>query len=499
MNNSQTIYEPPTQPEGQQATPHLSPDVAQLEIHELAKLSPIEYDQVRESKAKYLGIRTSTLDSEVKTLRPSHSKTDDGMDFDDVEPWPEPVNGIEMLDSIVQVIKAHIICPTETAHAASLWITLTWAIDVIQVAPLAVITAPEKRCGKSQLLFLLGRLVKRPLAASNISPAALFRAIDAWKPTLLVDEADAFMRDNEELRGLLNCGHTRESAYIIRVVGDDHTPKRFNAWGAKALAGIGHLPDTIMDRSIVLELRRKLPSESVQKLRHADPDVFKTLTAKLARFTNDNKLAIRQMRPSLPGELHDRAQDNWEPLLAIASVAGGHWPDLAQQAALKLSGTDATTGSVGNELLADIRESFERKRAQKVSISNLLAWLLEDEELSWVTYNRGRPMTARQMTKQLKTYGIKSKSIRVGYEVAKGYELLQFDEAFDRYLSPTTENPVTSLQASSHAGLGVTEEESCNSYKTEIVTRKPAPVLDCNHVTENKGVTTLGNQVEVEI
>lgn len=146
---------------------------------------------------------------------------------------------------------------------------MTWFIDVVQVAPLAVITAPEKRCGKSQLLFILGRLVYRPLAASNITAAALFRSIDLWGPTLLIDEADAFIKDNEELRGLLNCGHTRDSAYIIRVVGDNFTPTRFNVWGAKALAGIGHLSETLMDRSVTLELRRKTPYEKVDRLRHA--------------------------------------------------------------------------------------------------------------------------------------------------------------------------------------------------------------------------------------
>jgi putative DNA primase/helicase len=138
---------------------------------------------------------------------------------------------------------------------------MTWFIDVIQVAPLAVITAPEKRCGKSLLLSLFGQLVARPITASNISPAALFRSIDAWNPTLLIDEADAFMKDNEELRGLLNSGHTRDSAYVIRIVGEKFTPTKFNTWGAKALAGIGHVADTLMDRAVILELRRKLPHE----------------------------------------------------------------------------------------------------------------------------------------------------------------------------------------------------------------------------------------------
>lgn len=85
----------------------------------------------------------------------------------------------------------------DTAYAATLWIAMTWIIEMIDVAPLVIITAPEKRCGKSQLLSLMGKLVFRPLTASNITPAALFRTIDAWKPTLLIDETDAFMKERD--------------------------------------------------------------------------------------------------------------------------------------------------------------------------------------------------------------------------------------------------------------------------------------------------------------
>ena len=105
------------------------------------------------------------------------------------------------------------------------------------------------------------------------------------------------MRENEELRGIINCGHTRDSAKIIRVVGDDFTPTEFHVWGAKALAGIGHLSDTLMDRAVVLELRRKLADEKIERLRHAEPNLFKTLTAKLARFPQDYAEEMQQARP----------------------------------------------------------------------------------------------------------------------------------------------------------------------------------------------------------
>ena len=467
----------------------------------LAGLSPIEYDRQRESVAKAMNIRAATLDKQVKELRQEKGSTE-GIDFDDVEPWPHPVEPAALLSDLVAAIKRFIICPDETAHAAALWIAMTWFMDVVQVAPLAVITAPEKRCGKSQLLSLLGRLVHRPLAASNITPAALFRAVDAWKPTLLVDEADAFMKDNEELRGLLNCGHTRDSAYIVRVVGDDHTPKRFNVWGAKALAGIGHLADTIMDRSIVLELRRKLPHEEVLRLRHAEPGLFDDLSAKLTKFASDTRERLRRCRPDLPNALHDRAQDNWEPLLAIAEMAGGEWPQIARHAALKLSGSTEDGGTMGNELLADIREVFESKRLAKISTADLINHLCDDDEKSWATYNRGKPITPRQVAKKLKEYGIASKNLRVNYEVVKGFEHEQFIEAFARYLALSPEVALHRYklpEASSHAGFDVADDSLRSGNENQAATPKPPPIQACSGVADIWEGKPENTMIEVEI
>ena len=189
-------------------------------IERLAKLRPLEYDRVRRGEAKALGVRPSTLDRLVAAERKGDEECDDG-GIVDVDPWQDPVEPAEVLSEIAATVRRFVVCDPETAHAVALWVAMTWFMDVVQIAPLAVITAPEKRCGKSLLLFLLGRLACRPLTASNISPAALFRCVDAWSPTLLVDEADAFVRENEELRGLVNCGHTRDGAYVVRTVGDD--------------------------------------------------------------------------------------------------------------------------------------------------------------------------------------------------------------------------------------------------------------------------------------
>jgi putative DNA primase/helicase len=199
-----------------------------------------------------------------------------------------------------------------------------------------------------------------------------------------------------------------------------------------------------MDRAVVLELRRKLPDEKAERLRHADQGFFKTINRKLARFVEDAGAAIAEARPALPDALNDRAQDNWEPLLAIADHAGGEWPQRAREAALKLSGAAQDAVSLSAELLADIREIFDgsRKLASRISTADLLRELNNDDLKPWATYNRGKPMTPRQLAKRLADYGIKSEVIRIGVTTPRGFLREWFEDAFTRYLP----HPDTSLE-----------------------------------------------------
>ena len=402
-------------------------------VRRLAALSPLEYSRVRKTEAKALGVQLRPLDGAVKAARKEKGR--DNLRFTDNEPWPEPIDPAQLFTDIAKTVRRFIVCTEEIAHAVALWVAMTWVIHVIQVAPIILITAPEMRCGKSLLLHLIGKLCPRALTSSHITPAALFRTIEAWQPTLLIDEVDAFMKDNEEMRGLLNSGHTRDSAFVIRTVGDDHTPTQFSTWGAKALSGIGHLnAATLMDRSIVLELRRKLQDEKIERIRHTDPGLFDQLRSKLARFAEDYSEMIRLARPPLPESLNDRAQDNWETLLAIAMTAGDEWLQKGTTAALKLSGVESASRTIGNELLHDIQEVFKTNQVDRMSTKDLIGGLCADAEKPWSSYNKGKAITDRQVAKLLKGYGIQSKGIRIGNETPKGYERDQFADAFCRYL-----------------------------------------------------------------
>ena len=412
-------------------------------IKRLAALPLLEFDRALKAEAKKLGVRPAILDKIVQAAR-KEQETKCSIFFDMIDPWEDSINPSELFNEIRNTVERHIVCSKEASIAATLWTVMTWVIDVVQVAPIAVITAPEKGCGKSMLLFLLGLLTPKTLTASGISPAALFRTIEKYMPTLCIDEVDTFMKENEEMRGLINSGHTRGGAFIIRLVGDNHEPKKFSTFCAKALAGIGKLPDTIMDRAIVLEMRRKLQSETVERLRNADPELFETLKSKLARFADDHREEIRNARPVLPSELNDRQQDNWESLIAIADIAGGEWPEIARAAALKLSGESDTTLTVGLELLRDIKAIFDEKKEDKIGTSSLIDALCLDEELRWANFDKGFPIKPVRVAKYLSQYGIKSSTIRLGKDTVKGYKLSSFKDVFERYLAnikPEQEDP----------------------------------------------------------
>ena len=183
------------------------------------------------------------------------------------EPWPDPVDGANMLDECCAALRKYLTLPDGAAEALSLWAVFTHVIDAFQIAPRLALTSPEKRCGKTTTLSILSRLVHRPLPASSITAPAMFRTIESAQPTLLVDEADTFLHDNPELKGILNSGHYRTAAFVVRTVGEDHEPRRFSTWAAVAIAKIGNLPDTLQDRSIVIPMRRRVKTERVEPLR----------------------------------------------------------------------------------------------------------------------------------------------------------------------------------------------------------------------------------------
>jgi putative DNA primase/helicase len=415
-----------------QATRQVPDDEAA--VLRLSSMSEVEYLEKRSREAGRLGVHVTALEEVVQSLRAS---VDTSSIYPSVVPWFKPVDGDDLITELVDTIHRHVICDDHTAIAAAGWILHSWFIEVVNTSPIGLITAATKRCGKTTLLELFTMLTRRPLALSNISTAGLVRTLNADHPTLLIDEVDAFLARNEELRGVLNAGNTRVTAFIVRAGKAPDELMRLSTWGAKVLAGIGDLHETLMDRSIRLQLRRMLPTESTQRLRDVDPRGFKILASRIARWTRDSMDAMRTARPSYPAGLNSRQQDCWESLLAIADCAQGDWPTKMREAAVSLSERDEHRVIGGSEeLMEGIQAAFEGTRQDRISTRELLSFLCEDEYAPWQTYDKGRWMTPRQLAVMLSAYGIAPQTIRTQMGTIKGYYRSQFDDLFGRYVGP---------------------------------------------------------------
>src|SRR5262249_22497853 len=177
----------------------------------------------------------------------------------------QTVDGGALLDELAHTYRRFVSLPDGGPEALALWIVFTYALEAFDVAPILALCSPLKRCGKTSTEEVTTGLAKRPLTAANLTVAALYRTLEQFTPTLIVDEADTFLLTNLTLRGIINSGHTRATAVVVRTAG--HEARLFSTWGARMIAVIGRLPATLEDRAIVLPMRRRAPDEAVDRIR----------------------------------------------------------------------------------------------------------------------------------------------------------------------------------------------------------------------------------------
>jgi putative DNA primase/helicase len=406
----------------------------------LAKMSRTEFDRCRDVESKRLGIRAATLDAEVAARR-LLNRTESAlqgrtMRLDDAEPWPEPVIGADLLSDVSEAFSRYVVLPPGAADALALWVAHTHCFESFLCSPRLNIFSPEKGCGKTTLRDVLGLLVPRPLPTENLSVPVLFRVIETFKPTVLADEYDSWLTDNEELRGLFNSGH-RRGGQALRCEGDGHEVRRFNVFGPTVLAGIGHLPGTLHDRSIVVRLERARPGEFRRQFDTRRTQQESDLCRKLARWTIDHASELDSHDPVLPCGILNRLADNWRPLFTIAEIAGGNWPGRAAAAFDRLA-ADSSMDSQGIAimLLSDLRQILDHAKADRVFSKTLVDSLCALTDRPWPEAHRGRPVTQTWLARRLQSFGIFSRLLRIGGEPSRGYETADFTETFARYLPP---------------------------------------------------------------
>jgi putative DNA primase/helicase len=362
----------------------------------------------------------------------------------DFEPWHESVNGSDLINEISNHLSSVVVLPQDADLAIALWILHSYMLlpsdedQVINTSPILLVNSPDRQCGKSTVKKILSKLVPRPALIDNISPASLFRFIELEQPTMLIDEADSFLVNKIDLVNVLNSGY-KPDGFVFRQGGVNYQELiKFSTWSAKAIFGIGDMPDTLFSRCIWIPMKRKKASEKVERLnvylrQHSND--LSDLKRRILRFCIDNHQLIRQVVPELPVELDDRQQDNWEPLLQIAEVCGSDWEKLSRAAAISLTPKNLhDETNLSEMLLADIEEIFRVFRVDRIQSAELIRQLVSDATKPWIDYRKNKPMTQYDLASLLKRYGVNPQNIRFESKVAKGYYLEDFKDAFARYL-----------------------------------------------------------------
>src|SRR5262245_44838916 len=406
-------------------------------LAELARLSRFEYDRRRKKEAKKLGIKLETLDREVAELRAQAASEKGFLPHWTVESWPAQVDGADLLDALRAHFKRYVVLPEHADIALALWTLNTWTFESFDIAPYLSITSPTRRCGKTVLMTMLYWLCRRGKKSDSMSKPAIYRSVDNERPTLVLDEVGWVADTKDERQGIL-CGGFERNGFVEVCEGEGLaiTTRLFSTFCPKAFGLIGQLTATLTDRSIVIPMRRKMPTEKAERLRRRDTDEHVQLRQKCLRWATDSAETLAQMAPPACPSLNDRAADLWEPLMTIAARAGGEWPERARKAALKLSGEGAAgEDSQGVELLGDVRKVFNAGQVVDMPTKVLITALCADEERPWATYSKGEPITDRQLAKLLKPFKIVSTTVHPpDAPHAKGYRRSDFEDAWARYL-----------------------------------------------------------------
>lgn len=353
-----------------------------------------------------------------------------------------------IIDDIASEIRRHVILDQHLAETIALWIIYAHGSDTYRYSPRLSVRSPVHACGKTTLLAVITALCgKRAKMVSNLTIAAYFRCVDAASqdgatpPIMIIDEVDTFLaEDRKEVFGILNSGHDREGARILRCLNSEanHEAREYSTYAPLVLGGIGGFGEgahaaALESRCLVINLRRKRPDERVEKFLEEAKTRCARLAGEAAKWCAQNIQSLREAEPEMIPGLYDRAQDNWSALFAIADAAGDKWGKRARDAAAFLNG-EAEDPSESVMLLRDIREIFEER--DRIATSDLLDRLHQREERPWgmPVASGFHPWGPRQLGRILTSFRIQSQTVKIAGAPVRGFYRHQFEPAWASYL-----------------------------------------------------------------
>lgn len=305
-----------------------------------------------------------------------------------------------------------------------------------RTTPYIYITSQGPGSGKTRLMELMHEICRSSELFSGMTGPTMFRMIEAIRPTLFLDEVDTIYSGakNEELRGVLNGGY-KHNGKVPRVDSSSELGFRnFSTFCPKVLAGIdnGNVPNTVLDRSIVINLVKAAPG-TVQPFYSEDvEDLAADLIDEIATWyaANAPTFADRTKRPDPIDGLSDRQNDIIRPLLAIADTLPG-WHKRARVALTACFRERETPLTPQAEALSKVRNHMLAHGLTRISSAKVEELVGQNTKQigAWFAAFDITPSTLRGFSKHPESH------VTGQADKAKGYLLTgSMEEAWNRFL-----------------------------------------------------------------
>ena len=287
-------------------------------------------------------------------------------------PWtlpnePEPYESTEKLfEEIKDFLYTHLETPkSDDLTVIAAWILHTWTLEKSDTTAYLFFYGVFES-GKSRALELLQELGFRAWLATGITTATLFRAVEEWQPSLLLDESETFI-NRPEISGLLNAGYKRNTIVPRQTQKADGTYETewFDLFCPKAIAGTEDILRTTKSRCITFKMSKAARPIPI----FIDKEKACTLRNKLLQWRFDQMLDCEAREPREAATGHEGIEE-------LSKVSSGRLTELF------LPLYQVTPSKYRKEILNYV-QNLRQERTREMGLSEevlVLASILECEK-----------------------------------------------------------------------------------------------------------------------
>lgn len=349
---------------------------------------------------------------------PDEPDVHDGMKT--IKPWPRPVDGAELLDEIVGGLNMLFEIPdAKHINTAALWILCNRLLDASQRTAELCIGSPPRPHGYVSLAAIICFLYGRPVTITW--PLFYTKGLMGNRPVRRAEKGDAYLNADTIPGGISK---------------NNSTKPRLNDFHASQTKDFALTDQVIRREKMRLEDRVLAIHLWTQSLKEDDLPWWKNFPdqpRKLLRWAMDNQEALATVKPTIPAGIHGHTRDDWRPLLAVAEVVGGAWPEAARNAA-EYHAVPFRKSTLVRMLLADLQTVYANVRHDFVSTDQLVSALSNMDERPWRKYAGAGCIRKVTVAAILRPLGIQPRLVKTGRTVEVGYLESDFREAFKRYV-----------------------------------------------------------------